>query len=168
MKLRQILEAKYSQDEGIVELTQAHQARTSAEKKKFDHLVNQAWHKGVEYRGENVFDLVYDSGLSDYLEKELREYHEQYDRDFDGQESYLGYIPSEDAFVMGWDLWISERDDYGDEEQITDAENMVLFTVEGGGVRDSRVIGVGSSHMYPAGYKVLHIKYPSIVDVRLD
>lgn len=167
MKLHHIFEAKYAQDHGVIELTQA--PRTpNAEKKKFDKLVNDAWTAGVEYKGENVFNLVYESGLADFLEKELKSFHEDQGRDFDGQESYLGYIPSEDAFVMGWDLWVAHRDDYGDEERVEDAENMVLFTVYGGGVDDHEVLDRGFSFMYSAGYNYLHQTYPSIVDVRLD
>lgn len=167
MKLHHIFEAKYAQDEGKIELTQAPRV-PNAEKKKFDRAVNDAWHRGVEYKGENVYDLVYDSELADYLERELRDFHESRDRHFDGQESYLGYIPSEDAFVMGWDLWVSYRDDYGDEDRVEDAENMVMFTVYGGGVDDSKVIEEGHGRMYPDGYRALHEQYPSIVDVRLD
>jgi hypothetical protein len=167
MKLHQILEAKYAGDHGIIELTQAPRV-PGAEKKQFDRLVNDGWTSKVEYRGENVFELVYGDELRDFLEREMRDYHEDKDRDFDGQESYLGYIPNEDAFVMGWDLWVSENDYYGGQEQIEDAENMMFFTLEGGGIRDNHVISEGHGHMYPSGYRALHAMYPSIVDVRLD
>ena len=167
MKLHHIFEAKYAQDQGNIELTQAPRTPT-AEKKKFDKAVNDAWTSGVEYKGENVYELVYRSGLARFLEDELRRFHEDKDRDFDGQESYLGYIPREDAFVMGWDLWVMSRDRYGDETQLEDAENMVLFTIKGGGVDDNEVIEDGFSFMYHDGYEYLHRHYPSIVDVRLD
>ena len=188
MKLHQILEAKYHQDEGQIELTQARGIRTGAEKKKFEKMVSDAWHRGVLYKGENVFDQIYGGDLVKFLQNQLfDEIKQRHDaRGVDGQESYLGYVPSEDAFVMGWDIWAETRNDYydawgdddaeeGDEYEEDHVENMIMFELRCAspgncGPEDWDVLDIPAGMMYgrQAGIDHLHDQYPDIIDVRLD
>jgi hypothetical protein len=184
MKIRQILEAKYYGDAGDVELTQAPDDATIADKKQFERVISKAWSDGVVYKGENVFELVYNSGLSSHLEKELEDSNKS-DFDltyYDSQESYLGYLPSEDAFVMGFDTWAEVKNPYFDEydeegeyenEPETEHEvvpNVVMFTAEGGGVKDYNILSqfVGMMYTGTKSYDQLHKTYPDLVDIRLD
>jgi len=187
MKLHNILEARYHQSDKI-ELTQAPKI-PNAQKKDFDRAVNDKWVDGVEYRRQNVYEMIYKSDLSGFLQKELfSELHEKYEiHSLDGQESYLGYVASEDTFVMGWDLWAEVKNEYyawqddddeGEEEyyQEETIENMMMFTIEctedgDCGPEDWHMVDIPAGRMYgpkPNGYKAIHELYPSIVDVRLD
>ncbi len=180
MKLQHILEAKYHGNKGQVELTQVPEDK--AAKKAFDKAVNEAWPE-VTYRGENVFKMFYEDELDRHLQKELfEELKEHHDiRSIDGQESYLGYVPEEDFFVMGWDLWAEvkndwhnwqedEDDEYGEEEyyQEESIENMMVCKIEQGGPEEWYMLDIPAGRMYPNGIKALHDKYPGTVDVRLD
>ncbi len=184
MKLQQILEVGYHRDEGNIELTQAPH-EPSGKKKQFDRLVNNAWHKGVMYNGENVFSIFYEGDgavgdLAKFLEKELKEDNEGYHHlaSYESQESYLGYIPTEDLFVMGFDTFAEEvnqfhntwdEDDDSDETEQTEVPCMMFVKIVNGGPEDWRVWRDGPlGAMYPHGRSQLHSKYPSTVDVRLD
>ena len=184
MKLNHILEAKYHQTDKV-ELT--HAPRSGAEKKSFDRAVNDLWIEGVMYKGQNVYKIIYESDLDAFLQKELfQELHDAHDiHSLDGQESYLGYVPDKDMFVMGWDLWCevkndwhnwqeADDDDYDEEEYYReDVENMIMFKIECAGEGDCgpeewHKLDIHAGNMYPGGLRALHEQYPSTVDVRLD
>lgn len=166
MKLQQILsEAKHLHDEGQIELTQAPKT-PSSQKKDFEHKVSEAWAEGVMYKGENVFEMIYRSNLDEFLEKELfEELNQNYTfSSLDGQESYLGYVPTEDQFVMGWDLWAEVQ---------KNVPNFMMFEIRCAskgncGPEDWRMLNIPAGTVYPNGLAALHKKYPTIIDVRLD
>lgn len=186
MKLHPVLEAKYHQSDKI-ELTHA----PHTPNKDFNRAVNDKWVEGVMYRGQNVYEMIYKSELDTFLQKELfSELHDAHDiHSLDGQESYLGYVPTEDVFVMGWDLWAEVKNDFynwqedddendNDEEyyQEESIENMMMFKIECVGDGDCgpeewHMVNIPAGRMYgrgTSGHSALHAKYPSIVDVRLD
>jgi len=184
MKLQQILEVGYHRDEGNIELTQAPH-EPGAKKKEFEHLISNAWHKGVTYHGESVFEIFYEGDgaqgdLAKFLEKELQEDNEGYNNlsSYSSQESYLGYIPTEDKFIMGFDTWAEEvntfhntwdEDDDSDETEQTEVPCTVFVKIVNGGPEDWTVWKNGPhGMMYPHGLAAIHSKYPSTVDVRLD
>lgn len=184
MKLQQILEVGYHRDEGNIELTQAPH-ESSGKKKEFEHLVNNAWHEGVMYNGENVFSIFYEGDgahgdLARFLENELKQENEGYQNlsSYSSQESYLGYIPTEDLFVMGFDTWAEEvnsfhdtwdEDDDSDETEETEVSCMMFVKIVNGGPEDWNVWRDGpTGHVYPHGRAALHHKYPSTVDIRLS
>lgn len=169
MKLQQILEVSYHRDEGNIELTQAPR-EPSDKKKQFDRYVNNAWHKGVTYNGESVYTLFYESdggmrALARFLERELEQdnngrHNLSY---YNSQEVYLGYIPTEDLFIMGFDTWAEEA------SEPTDLPCMIFVKIVNGGPEDWKVWRDGpTGMMYSHGLSELHSKYPSTVDVRLD
>lgn len=187
MKVSHILEARYHSDDNI-ELTQA--PREPGDKKKaFDRMVNEKWADGVLYRGENIYKIVYEDGpegsLASFLEKQLTEQIKETNdiHSLEMQESYLGYVPEMDFFVLGFDTWAEvKNDDYDwreDEDEDNglegyeeyyreDVENMMIFVIEKGGPEDWRMMDIQAGMMYPKGINALHAKYPSTVDVRLD
>ena len=184
MKVSHILEAKYHSSDNV-ELTQA--PREPGDKKKaFDRMVNEKWADGVLYRGENIYKIVYEDGpdgsLASFLEKQLTEEIKETNdiHSLDMQESYLGYVPEKDAFVLGFDTWAEVNNDYhsynydddeeNEEEEYyrEDVENMMMFIIQKGGPEDWHMMDIQAGMMYPRGINALHAKYPLTVDVRLD
>ena len=131
--------------------------------------VSSAWPDGVTYDGEKVFDIFYNGRAQDDAWSLLRD--EGYG---EGQEAYLGYSPSADVFVMGFDAWLDEIDDpYDDYDEDGDpdgtTEIMDGVAVEMGPGGDALGILVAQpGGMYPIGLKNIKKRYPDIIDVRLD
>ena len=78
------------------------------------------------------------------------------------QESYLGYIPSSDTFITGFDMW--EGDD--------NPAGIVYWKIDGSRfIINSEEIDYSSTMIYNSSngaYKKLHIKHKDLVDIRLD
>ena len=149
-------------------------------KKKLEKKLNKRWPDGITYKGKSVFQEGYKH--RDKAEEAIED--EGYT---EHQECYLGYVPSKDMFVMGFDLWEPEPDeddeDWGDEGEDWDGRYGALKTrwaaikkAYGGTwgfveIKGSRVgtaeIGWGSM-FYHGGYKKVRREYPDILDLRLD
>lgn len=149
--------------------------------------VSDAWTEGVFYKGVNVFDNLYSDRilekLADFIEigetmegEDYEEENEDGEYDWvegesytkDGQEVYLGYVPSEDAFISGWDTWNPE----GSSEAI-----MFTYDVDAQEITGNMEVVAGSSSSIfyspgtmgkPSVYKGLKNLYPDIIDIRLD
>lgn len=120
--------------------------------------VSKAW-PDVLYKGEKVFDIAYHDGQSRIINT-LREENDRHGiDDFDFQESYLGYVPSTDYFVMGFDTWTDDEEG---------AFNMVSFKIENGRVNRVSLLTDHQGFMYPSGMNHIHDEHPDIIDVRLD
>ena len=130
--------------------------------------VSNAWPDGVTYEGQKVFDIFYGGRAQEMAWAFLRD--EGYG---DGQEAYLGYSPSADIFVMGFDAFLDEGDDdYYDDDDFGGGAS--------GGLMDGVAVEMDSSGdalgilvaepggMYPTGLKNIKKRYPDIIDVRLD
>lgn len=138
------------------------------DKEKATKVIDEHYPHKLTYKGEEFFDKVYMNKLVPFAGRELgigKTYKDSATGEMeriDGQESYLGYLPDDDVFVSGWDIF----GDIGD-------TNVVFIKYEGS--RSS----VSTSHdvsadicdmMYgPNGsLKKLHKIYPSLIDIRLD
>jgi hypothetical protein len=69
--------------------------------------VSKAWPKNVLYKGKNLYEIVYDD------EKNYDRLYSAVERKsrgaYDIQEVYLGYDPSKDMFVMGFDVFYDDE-----------------------------------------------------------
>jgi hypothetical protein len=172
MKLRSLFEAKQP-----VEITQ----------KPDRNAISAAWPQGVMYKGVNVFNAVYDSDLADRFQQMLAQSARGEEIDnFDAQESFLGYVPSKDLFVMGFDTWGDSQSSSYDDEDTEDMSsddldehgaaanipNLVAFRLnEQGQVAKALVWGhIPGRMMYGSGgtYNYLKREYPDMIDIRLD
>ena len=126
-----------------------------------EQQVNDAWPQGVMYNGTKVFDTFYsDAAMSTqwaFVERA------GYD---DGQEAYLGYDPTNDVFVMGFDVWADEYDEYGDSLGGGEMEGLVIELRSDGSPMD--IVGSFPGGMYPTGLREIKRTFPGIIDVRLD
>lgn len=133
--------------------------------------ISAAW-PDVTYHGKNVIEDVL-LPADDILGKELHE----------NQECYLGYVPSLDIFVMGWDVWLpeEEEEEYYDEDDEYDGplpghgggmiSQFVAFSVSPDGAinpTSDYEERIDNFYRRNGGYSYVHELYPTIVDLRLD
>jgi hypothetical protein len=124
--------------------------------KNLEKLIRDKWPNNITYRGKPFFNMyvVDKNHWIDQVDKHIKQ--SEY---YDGwcQESYLGYIPSKDAFVMGFD-------------GIEEVDSVYVFTVDPKNPKEIKTIkGANiSGYIYPHVYKDIHDKYKDIVDIRLD
>ena len=117
--------------------------------------ISTAW-PAVTYNGKDDFFDRY-IGMIDQLQPQ---------GDCDSQECYLGYIPSTDTFVMGFDVW-PDDDEYFDEEE--DIDNVFMFKMDGNNAVDVRPVAVSRYMFYSGGcYQEVRQAFPDIIDLRLD
>jgi hypothetical protein len=139
------------------------------------------WTNYLTYDGDNLFELYnkFYEDIRDELEigKSWEEDYEEYDDEeeeyydeietitLDGQESYLGYVPSKDMFISGWDCWYSS--DAGDSDQ---ASGLVYFQIKKGKIKFVNTELLDGDIMYSSrgGYKKLQKKFKDLEDIRLD
>jgi hypothetical protein len=85
----------------------------------------------------------------------------------DGQEVYLGYIPSEDLFVSGWDMWEnSERTG-----QDVSSNGRVYFRINENGQINIENFDVMNGLFYNNsmnGFEQLKRQYKDLINIRLD
>lgn len=113
---------------------------------------SEAGTSNVQYLGHNLSTLFYsDYDPIDAIAENLLDL-------IDYQEVYLGYIPSVDQFVMGFDAW-------GDEENVY---NVAFLSVNESG----KLITVGrrmyNRMFYHEAFEALHNLHPDLIDIRLD
>ena len=89
-----------------------------------DEDMHVAWGRDLLYRGNDVIDLLvsYERDFMKYAGKVLDL------SDFDGQESYLGYLKSSDRFIVGFDGSF-----HNNHSEIDVVSVMVVFKVDDGG-----------------------------------
>lgn len=121
--------------------------------------VNDAWPERVFHNGKKVFDTFYGDNAADAHDRLSREGYE-------GQEAYLGYDPQSDNFVMGFDAFYDDVDEYGNSDPGDEMEGVLILLDPRG--RALEVITSVPGGMYPAGRKAAKTAMPQIIDVRLD
>jgi hypothetical protein len=128
-------------------------------------MINRDW-TAATYKGDNIFKM-YMKGLDD-IENALEAEYDGYN----GQESYLGYSPSKDRFVSGWDS--ARVSDYDDDDSYYPGSNeesfggFVEFSFYKNKVIVHKVFGHGSS-VYMSGINAIRKHYyKDIIDLRLD
>lgn len=78
------------------------------------------------------------------------------------QESYLGYLPDKDIFIVGYDMWEGEDNPAGLIEFKILGSNSFSIIKEDIDYRSIMMYGKNGA------YKKLHAKYPNLIDIRLD
>lgn len=150
---------------------------------KGKNIPHSAWTDGVMYRGLNVYNTVYEGKGEKTIEAAIRLLKADFDGDLDYQESYLGYSPSKDLFIQGYDGWMEEdnpeydEDDENSNEDETTRTNCspaVFFTISDEGaiqiVSSDIDVGSGGKMWYGkgGGLAAMHRKYSDLIDIRLD
>ena len=125
-------------------------------------LISQAWAQNLSYRNINLFQKY--MKFLDWLNQGTNCSELKADRlkDRDLQESYLGYVPSKDMFITGFDMWEGDDNPAGIAKWIiNDNQSFRLIDEE---------IDYGSDMMYGknGAYHMLHSKYHDLIDIRLD
>ena len=116
-----------------------------------EEQISASWPEYVTHNGKNVFQTFYSDGAMKAQWAFVN--REGYD---DGQEAYLGYDPTNDVFVMGFDVWPDDGD----------MEGLAIELRSDGTPMD--VIGSFPGGMYPSGLSGIKRAFPGIIDVRLD
>ena len=116
--------------------------------------VSDHW-PNVLYKGQDVMDLMYDDMIVANAEDAIADITGE-DR-FEGQESYLAWVPSKDIFVMGFDVWLDSGMTSGIVE--IDPRGRILKADSG-----------GSDGMYGrnGGRQVVKKMHPDVLELRLD
>ena len=123
--------------------------------------VSAAWPEGVYHNGGKVIDVMYNNAAvkrqMDYLAREGFE---------DAQENYLGYDPQSGDFVMGFDAFEQEFDEYGNADNDGMMQGVLMRVSPEGSPQE--IITVVPDIFYPTGLKAAHTALPQLIDVRLD
>lgn len=165
MKARDIVDNQFDTEPGLVasrpfELTLAknmskREARAAVEKNQDIDVDYEIGRWNLTYKGVEFFSKVYMETIDDAARAVLLK------GDQWGQESYLGYVPSKDMFISGWDLNSGSEcfaEVYLDKEPDSDDFETRAFPVED-------IYGM----VYDQGnLQELYSKYPDIVDIRFD
>ena len=148
-------------------------------------LISDNYPVNLTYKGNEFFNDIYMDSIIDFAKDELEigeTYYEEYeemddDGEFymeeeegttDGQEVYLGYLPDEDIFISGWDMF-GNRDDQNIVYIKIDHKMEPQLAIRG---RDIKRMVIGRGMMYGSGmmstYNELHKAHKNLVDIRLD
>lgn len=168
-KLKQILEGKNIRDVLLNESSRV-VIGPSSDKKDEKRLSAAYSNKALFYKDMNVFEIYHKSDESGKLENVLHIGEKGVSEDtgdpwrIDGQETYLGYIPEEDQFISGYDIYSTDEGN---------TSGGVLFTFKDSKIQIIKELfffGVGSFYSSKNGYyKKLNEKYGSgIIHIRLD
>lgn len=128
-------------------------------------LISQHYPYHLTYNGVEFFDTIYMGKITAYCDAKLRS-------NDNGQESYLGYLPDEDVFIEGYDMF--EIDDFDGCDCTGAGQSIYYLSIdEEGNVSQSRNVRNQVSHhgmMYGkyGGYDELHKAHRNLIDIRLD
>lgn len=154
----------------MIELTEiAHLRKDEVEKS-----ISKSWPQEPHYRGKEVFGHIYGFSRADGqgIEGAVTAL-DLLPQDY--QECYLGYLPSEDAFILGFDAWEDECDCCYD-FHCGASSGGVHFGVFKVKMHADMSFGVAkpipkygcqmfySDHVY----KQLRADHPDLIDMRLD
>jgi len=179
----------------VSELLNEAQEQTTVDLENFDKksIPHTAWPDGVTYKGLNVFKEIYDGGEAEkQINKAMSYMKEHFDGKLDMQESYLGFSPSRDLFIQGYDGWAtitdtnnwdhdSSEDEGGDEENEDEEQDYncspyILFKLkEDGSIKvveahddyGNEQTWYSSKHG-GGGLKTAHRNFSDLIDIRLD
>lgn len=142
------------------------------DKSEAKKAINDHYHDRLTYRGNEFFDKIYMDILTKFAEEKL-EIGEMEDVDdgdggfdkerIDGQESYLGYLPDQDVFIEGYDMWGGSKNTVfiklDDKLNPQDVSNSREFHFSN-----------PSLMMYSSNgtLNALHNKFENLIDIRLD
>jgi len=128
-------------------------------------LITNYW-PSITYKGIDPLDIIAtaDAALSPVNES---------------QEVYLGWLPSKDQFIIGWDVWFPEDDFYDEDEDEDDAPGggsgsiATFFTL---GISEEGSICIEHSHrtidgsalFYSDMLQYLRRQLPDLIGLRYD
>lgn len=123
----------------------------------------------VTYKGISVMELIYEKTNfgGDIIDSELH-------GEFTGQECYLGYSASENAFYMVLEGELhAEASDEDEDECYDNASIIIKIITDGENVNckiDEQYYGLfyGKEDRGMSNLKKLHARIPDLVDIRLD
>ena len=142
-------------------------------------VTHEVWPHGVTYRGHNVFETVYDGQGARVINRAIETIKRSSRATTGGveltdyQECYLGYSPSKDIFIQGYDGWTTSSG--GD----SNCSPYVTFTIDDSGTVNIQEGGLNIEERWRpsgeiwygrdvGGYVETKTAYPDIVDIRLD
>ena len=161
MKLHAILEAKYYNNS--IDIAE------NPDRPGFQQQVREAFPDNLLYRGDKLFDLVYDGGMAAKAEQYMKEYNIEHAEtklyDVDSQESYLGYDPKTDTFIQGFDTWPEDEEGMMVEEG---TYCTVGYRIKNGNMTDVHIGPTMGRMMYPKVHRQLKYQTPTLLDIRLD
>ena len=157
-------------------------------------IPHEAWTDGVMYKGMNVYKTIYDGGNAEkQIADAMATVVDRFDGKLDMQEVYLGYSPSRDLFIQGYDGWATITDtnydydpddeDSGDEEEEQDhnCSPFIIFRLNDKGsirIEDSGSDYSNTDNMWYSagrsggnglsGLKRAHKNFSDLIDIRLD
>lgn len=152
----------------------------------------ELWGNGLSYKGfdlcewystNSILDKIYSAaGVGDtWTETSIYEDEdedgefisgtENVDCSLEGQECYLGYIPSKEIFISGFDMWLSRIGDYTDDYE--SEFKMVAFKIKADQniefVELKDITDLEADNLfYNSGYQKLQEIFKDVVDIRLD
>lgn len=147
-----------------------------------DEQVSDAWSENLFYKGNKVIDFymkfldwfeenskdLKDTSWIETMSDEVQDdegnwYEDEYEEEITRtkQESYMGYIPSKDTFVTGFDMQVDNDNPAGIVYWKTDGKKFKVLKED---------IDYGSDAMYGSqgAYKKLQKKHKDLIDIRLD
>lgn len=139
-------------------------------KQQIEALIDKAWPDDVLYNGKPIFEPYLDivRVIDAVLEKKIFNQPSTGDEDDDdfsyyGQECYLGYVPSKDIFICGFDVDDGNAPTNAIANLTFDDRMFQLINVE---------FYLGNAKYFYSGnnsaYDFLHKKYHDLIDLRLD
>jgi len=126
--------------------------RSRAEK-----IIKRRFPDNIEYNGIKFTDDIYLNIIVPAAEKEIR----QIISSGKAQEVYLGYLPNDDLFISGWDLF---EDGSSIDYVVIKINNMKAE------IKNNYNLYRQDELFYDGGgsYEQLHKKFKDLVDIRLD
>ena len=130
-----------------------------------DREIQDAWPERLEFEGVNVYDAVYqNSGLMNQIYNSLESAGYA-----DPNEVYLGYDFDSNDFIMGFDAFAEEFDEYRDLIHDSEMEGVFVAINTMGEFQSQGVVLTVPGGVYDSiGRSELRRNFPSILDVRLD
>lgn len=182
MKLIQELMTLREESE-IVELT-AHPTPSREQ-------IYNAWTEKLNYRGHNVYNLIYDGPIAEEISEQMKHMSDRFDGELEMQEVYLGYSPSKDQFIQGFDGWFTLPGDENADENDPDYDDyrsncspFIVFSVDsdfkgctkiesGDDISQSEGMWYSANRKYMGnnavnGMQAAKNKFSDLIDIRLD
>lgn len=139
------------------------------DKDEATELVRKNYSYNLTYLGNEFFHKYYMGLIVEESRKVIAgrshgvyEYSNDLNSNF--QENYLGYLPSDDIFISGWDIWM-EVDIYS--LYVAFHKGRVISKVRGKELPD---YSITYNHRDPrnSGLTKLHKLFPDLIDIRLN
>lgn len=143
-------------------------------------IPHEYWTDHVVYKGVNIFKHIYHDTFKeiDTVEKWINNFKSSKVNSVESQECYLGYSPSKDLFILGFDGWMELPND-DDSNESENCAPCITFKIDASNPNKPTCYIVSKTHdcaetgvMWysrgDGGLKLMHKKYPDLIDIRLD